>query len=68
MPVFPLPKRASEGWDSVALLIVNRCTVQGDLVAASMSWPASGCRQTRRRNTPTLGEASQLRPDRSGHN
>ena len=59
---------AHAGWDSVALLDCQQMAVQGDLarcirLLAHVWLPAE--------QTPChayLGEASRLRPDRSGHN
>lgn len=60
--------RRHAGWDSVALLDCQQMAVQGDLarcirLLAHVWLPAE--------QTPChayLGEASRLRPDRSGHN
>lgn len=60
--------RRHAGWDSVALLDCQQMAVQGDLarcirLLAHVWLPAD--------QTPFhayLGEASRLRPDRSGHN
>ena len=60
--------RQRRGWDSVALLDCQQMSVQGDLcrcirVLAHVWLPSE--------QTPQhtyLGEASRLRPDRSGHN
>ena len=60
--------RQREGWDSVALLDCQQMSVQGDLcrcirVLAHVWLPSEQTPQH-----PYLGEASRLRPDRSGHN
>ena len=60
--------RQREGWDSVALLDCQQMSVQGDLcrcirVLAHVWLPPDQTPQH-----PYPGEASQLRPDRSGHN
>ncbi len=60
--------RRQPGWDQVALLDCQQMAVQGDLPRCirllAHVWLPSG-------QTPChayLGEASRLRPDRSGHN
>ena len=60
--------RQREGWDSVALLDCQQMAVQGDLshcirVLAHVWLPHQQSPQH-----PYLGDASRLRPDRSGHN
>ena len=60
--------RQREGWDSVALLDCQQMAVQGDLshcirVLAHVWLPREQSPQH-----PYLGDASRLRPDRSGHN
>ena len=60
--------RQRNGWDSVALLDCQQMAVQGDLcrcirVLAHVWLPPEQTPQH-----PYLGEASRLRPDRSGHN
>ncbi|MEC8214080.1 MAG: chorismate mutase [Cyanobacteriota bacterium] len=60
--------RQREGWDSVALLDCQQMSVQSDLcrcirVMAHVWLPPDQTPQH-----PYLGEASRLRPDRSGHN
>jgi chorismate mutase len=60
--------RQREGWDSVALLDCQQMAVQGDLshcirVLAHVWLPHEQSPQH-----PYLGDASRLRPDRSGHN
>ena len=60
--------RQRSGWDGVALLDCQQMAVQGDLPRCirvlAHAWLPEGSVP----HHPYLGEASRLRPDRSGHN
>ena len=60
--------RQRNGWDGIALLDCQQMAVQGDLPRCirvlAHAWLPEGSTP----NHPYLGEASRLRPDRSGHN
>ena len=60
--------RQRSGWDGIALLDCQQMAVQGDLPRCirvlAHAWLPEGSAP----HHPYLGEASRLRPDRSGHN
>ena len=60
--------RQRSGWDGIALLDCQQMAVQGDLPRCirvlAHAWLPRGSAP----HHPYLGEASRLRPDRSGHN
>lgn len=60
--------RQREGWDSVALLDCQQMAVQGDLSRCIRVLAHVWLPQEQSPQHPYLGDASRLRPDRSGHN
>ncbi len=60
--------RQREGWDSVALLDCQQMAVQGDLSHCIRVLAHVWLPQEQSPQHPYLGDASRLRPDRSGHN
>ena len=60
--------RHRSGWEEVALLDVQQMAVQGDLPRCIRLLAHAWLAPDRPLNHPYLRGASQLRPDRSGHN